>query len=152
MAAQHTAEIDFSDGRPPEVRGHYPHLMPEDRVIWARFVEHGVFLPELVWYDVRVGKAVEVASGQPAWMRKWAEYATRKRIDMVWSVGLDFWVVEAKPRAGLVALGQALYYAWAFEREYEHRGEVIAAVVTDRVDEDVAPVFELAGVWVFEVG
>lgn len=126
--------------------------MPEDHLIWLRFIENGEFLPEEVWYDVRVGRAVDVKDGQPAWMYKFAEYATRKRIDIVWRAGRDLWVVEAKPGAGLVALGQALYYSWAFEREYEHYGEVIPAVITDVVDEDVGPVFDLAGVVVFEVG
>ena len=138
--------------RLPEVSAKYPHMMPEDRIIWRRFVGNGLYLPDVVWYDVHVGKAVEVASGQPEWMHKFSEYSTRKRIDIVGRKGLDYWVIEAKPRAGIVALGQAVFYSLAFMEEYEHVGEVIPMVVTDVVDEDVRPILDLLGVVVFEVG
>jgi len=136
----------------PIVAAKYPHMMPEDTVIWRRFVENGLYLPDLVWYDVRVGHAVEVASGQPEWMKKFSEYTTRKRIDIVGRKGLDYWIIEAKPRAGVVALGQAVFYSLAFLKEYDHAAAVIPAVITDVCDEDVRPVFDAAGVLVFEVG
>ncbi len=140
------------NGEKPRIMARYPHLAPEDRTIWTRFIENGSYLPNLVWYDVRVGMAVEVPSGQPEWMKRFAEYATRKRIDIVGLRGQDYYIIEAKPFAGVVALGQAIYYSEAFRAEYEHQGLVIPAVITDRVDPDVRPVFEAAGVVVFEVG
>ena len=130
----------------------YPHMMSEDVIIWRRFIGNGKWLPDEVWYDVRVGKAVEVESGQPEWMTRFAEYATRKRIDVIGRKGVDWFVIECKPHAGVVALGQAVYYAWAFETEYRPRGRVIATVITDVVDEDVRSVFDAAGIVVFDVG
>jgi len=144
--------VSLGKGVRPVVAPKYPHMMPEDRTIWQRFCGNGLYLPDEVWYDVRVGHAVPVASGQPAWMHKFAEYATRKRIDIVGKSGADYWIIEAKPKAGMVALGQALFYSWAFAKEYDHVGEVIPAVVTDVCDTDVREVFDLAGVVVFEVG
>lgn len=130
----------------------YPHMMPEDIIIWRRFIENGIRLPDEVWYDVRVGEAMEVESGQPEWMKRFAEYSTRKRIDVIGRKGFDWFIIECKPRAGIVALGQAVYYAWAFEREYRPPGRVLAVIVTDVVDPDVRPLFDQAGVVVFEVG
>lgn len=127
-------------------------MMPEDTLIWRKFIENDKYLPEKVWYDVRVGRAVEVPAGQPEWMKRMAEYSTRKRIDMVWLKGLQYWVVEAKPSAGVVALGQVIFYSKAFEKEYAPETPVIGAIVTDKVDQDVEPIFDELGVVVYEVG
>ena len=134
------------------VMGRYPHLMPEDTVIWNKFLKDPPIRIDKVWYDVRVGAAVPVPTGQPEWLTKFSEYSTRKRIDMVWLCGLNYWVVESKPHAGLVALGQVLYYGWAFEREYQPAQPIIRGIITDIVDEDLIPVFEAAGIVCFEVG
>ena len=130
----------------------YLHMMPEDSEIWTRFLKNADVVIDEVWYDVRVGQAVEVASGRPDWMRRWADYSTRKRIDVVARRGCDYWVIEVKPLAGMVALGQAIYYGEAFRKEYRPPRGVISAVVTDSVDQDVRSIFEQYGVVVFEVG
>jgi len=139
-------------GFPVELRRRYPHLMPEDKVLWERWIVRGDDLPARVWYDVRVGHAVEVESGQPEWMKHFAEYATRKRIDIVGAYGNDYVVFEAKPFAGMVALGQLVFYRWAFAREYGGGRRVFGGVITDVVDPDVAPIFAGLGIWVVEVG
>lgn len=144
--------FDLGPGRKPVVAAKYKHLMPEDYRIWRRFCEVGDYLPEEVWYDVPVGKGVEVATAQPKWMKRFAEYATRKRIDIVGRWGLNYYIIEAKPHAGVVALGQVLYYGHAFRKQFNPAGDVIPAIVTDVCDEDVREVFDLAGVLVFEVG
>ncbi len=71
---------------------------------------------------------------------------------MVARRGIDLWIIECKPLAGVVALGQALFYANAFAAEYRPRGQVVPAVVTDIVDADVRSIFDKYGVVVFEVG
>jgi len=139
-------------GRPAVIASKYPHLMPEDRAIWRRYLEIGRYVPDEVWYDVRVGVGVEVPSGAPVWLDKFAEYATRKRIDIVGRYGEAFAVIECKPRAGMVALGQALFYGWAFEREYAPGLQVLAGIFTDNADPDVAPVIRDSGIWLVEVG
>lgn len=136
----------------PRLQAKYPHLMPEDKAIWERYLRRGDYLPDEVWYDVRVGDAVRVPSGAPGWMDKFAEYATRKRIDVVGRYGDDFLIIECKPRAGVVALGQLVFYPWAFRREYEVPGRVRGAVFTDSVDSDVGPLMVQLGIWVVEVG
>ena len=136
----------------PEVSVKYPHMMPEDTRIWRRCVALKMLPFDQVWYDVRVGQAVPVPNGQPDWMRKMAGYSCRKRIDIVGRQGLDYWVVEAKPGAGVVALGQALVYTMLFDMDYRHAGAVWPLVLTDRVDVDVGPLMGRLGVDVREVG
>jgi len=129
----------------------YPHMMPEDTIIWRRFIELGQYLPDEVWYDVRVGAGIEIPSGQPEWMQRFAEYNYKKRIDVVARRGNLWLVIETKPKAGIVALGQIVYYSWAFQREYRPVGRVVGALITDVVDPDVRPLFDVAGIVVFEV-
>ncbi len=143
---------DLGIGVKPVPAAKYKHMMPEDRAIWERFLRDGRYLPHWVWYDVRVGSAVPVGDDLPGWMRDFSESASRKRIDVVGLIGLDYWVIEVKPRAGMLALGQAIFYSLAFMEEHRHEGQVIPAIVTDICDEDVRSVFDLVGVLVFEVG
>jgi len=144
--------VSLGPGIKPKIETRYPHMMPEDFEIWTRFIRNGEYLPDECWYDVRVGRAWPMPDDAPQWMRRYCLMSTRKRIDIVWRVGQDYWVIELKPLAGTEALGQVIYYAEDFRREYAGTRRVMAAVVTDVVDQDVRPVFDLAGIVVFEVG
>jgi len=144
--------VSLVDGSLPEVRMKYPHLMPEDTAIWTQFLAGGKFLPDVVWYDVRVGQAIKLSDIEPSWMRKYALASTRKRIDVVGRKGLDYWVIECKPGASYAALGQVIYYSRAFAREFSHQGEVVPMIVTDAMDLDLKIDFEEIGVVVAEVG
>ena len=144
--------VFWHTGVKPRVQVRYPHMMPEDTIIWTKFLQSRAMLIDEVWYDVRVGSGVPLDSGQPDWLKRMADYTYRKRIDVVARRGRDYWIIEAKPGAGIVALGQALYYANAFKFENRIPGNVIPSVITDVVDPDVAPMFDAYGVVVFEVG
>ena len=76
---------------------------------------------------------------------------TRKRIDVVARVGSGLWVVEIKPFASMLALGQVLGYTRLFVEEYRPEEEVRSVVVCDRIDEDLIDEFEADGVIVIEV-
>jgi hypothetical protein len=130
----------------------YPHMMPEDTAIWTAFLEGGKHIPDVVWYDVKVGQAIRLSKGEPPWMQKYVDYSTRKRIDVVARVGLDYWVIECKPGAGHAALGQVIHYARAWMREYEHQGEVVPVIITDVMDPDLKIDFQEVGIVCVEVG
>ncbi|MBA7710129.1 hypothetical protein ES703_119061 [subsurface metagenome] len=71
---------------------------------------------------------------------------SRKRIDVVAGVGGGFWVVEVKPLASMLALGQVLSYTRLFKQEFAPVGEVWPVIVCDAVDEDLLDEFDAAGV------
>ena len=144
--------VRLTDGSKPEVRMKYPHMMPEDTAIWSAFLEAGKYIPDKVWYDVKIGRAMRVPKGEPAWMKKYVDYSTRKRIDVVARVGLNYWIIECKPGAGHAALGQVIHYARAFMREYEFQGEIIPVILTDIMDPDLKTDFEEIGIVCLEVG
>lgn len=126
-------------GDVPVVRPHYKHMMAEDVAVWSKFLLDPPVKIERVWYDLRVGAPVKLPDGASALERRIAEGTTRKRIDAVARTPMGVWVVEVKPFGSMMAVGQALIYSRLFVREYEVPGDVWAAVVCDRVDEDVVP-------------
>jgi hypothetical protein len=142
--------VRLIDGSIPEVRIKYPHMMPEDTAIWTAFLEGGKYIPDKVWYDVKVGQPMPMPGGEPPWMKKYVSYSTRKRIDVVARVGLDHWVIECKPNAGHAALGQVIHYARAFMREYEYPGEVVPVIITDSMDPDLKIDYQEIGIVVIE--
>jgi hypothetical protein len=75
---------------------------------------------------------------------------TRKRIDVIASVGKDFWVIEVKPRANMYAVGQVLVYTRLFGQEYVTTGQVISVIVCGNSDEDLHDEFDDFGIVVFE--
>ncbi|MBA7627281.1 hypothetical protein ES703_34743 [subsurface metagenome] len=132
----------------PIVMPRYAHMMALDRDVWTRFLESGNFPLKEVWYDVHVGKPVTGDSTADALGAGIAAALTRKRIDVVAHVGGGYWVVEVKPRADMLALGQVLSYARLFAREYRVDGEILPVVVCDQVDEDLLDEYEEFGVGV----
>lgn len=136
----------------PKVRNRYPHMLAEDIEIWRRFVSDGDYLPDVVWYDVRCGHEAVIDDTESEWMKRMVSALTRKRIDVVGRVGMDYWVIEVKPRASYEAFGQVIFYADTFEKEQLPAGEVIPVIVTDLVDLDIVPLCSEVGVLVLEVG
>jgi len=136
----------------PKLAVRYRHMMAEDTAIWRKFINNGDYLPDVVWFDVRVGDMGTLPENPPDWMTKMAWHLLRKRIDVVGRVGVDYWVIEVKPRASYEAFGQVVYYSYAFEREYKTGGEIVPVIVTDFVDPDILPLCSEVGVVVVEVG
>lgn len=101
--------------------------------------------------DVQIG-SVPADSGE--WATEWHRKTWRSihplRIDAVAWSGRSWTIIEIKPDAGYVALGQLLCYRfWANKCLECLRGSKLA-VVTDKVQSVVEPVFISFGIQVFE--
>jgi len=138
-------------GQRPIVMPHYPHMMAADAAIWTEYLRDPVVPVLEVWYDVHVGRAVEVGAGAGDMERRIAAGLTRKRIDCVCRVAAGYWVVEVKPRGDMQALGQVLSYTRLFRQEYRAGGEASPVVVCGEVDEDLVEEYEARGVAVIAV-
>lgn len=147
-----TGHNGLGPGERPKLKKRYKHLMPEDRLIWEQVLTTQPDLFDWVWYDVLVGSALRLESGQPAWMDKFVEYSYRKRIDIVGRKNNTWYICEAKPRAGIVALGQIIAYTIMFLQEHAQGDQVRSMIFTDLMDEDVAPMLDFLGVDYVEVG
>ena len=135
-------------GRKPLLRPHYPHMLAEDNAVWTKFLQTNSERLKEVWYDVRVGQPVLLAPGASEMERKIAAGLTRKRIDVVCSVEDGYWVVEVKPYASMLAVGQVTTYARLFALEYTVPGPVIPVIVCDDIDVDLVDEFDELGVLV----
>jgi len=127
-------------------------MMREDILIWQKFIENGDYLPDRVWYDVKIGQPVEVEENTPEWMNKMSNDLTRKRVDVIGQVGPDFWVIELKPNASHNAFGQVVFYADQFQRENNLSGLIVPVIITDVLDPDLISITSRVGVLVLEVG
>jgi len=127
----------------------YPHMLSEDTVVWSKFLKSEADRIARVWYDVHVGTGIEPISPADDISRAVALGVSRKRIDVVAKVGGGFWVVEVKPFASMLAIGQALTYSRLFSLEYQPPGAVWPIIVCDAVDEDLLSEFDELGVGVF---
>lgn len=136
-------------GQKPVVMPHYPHMLAEDVSVWSKFLSAVRTPIKEVWYDLHVGRGVLLPDGADDLVKRIARGVTRKRIDVVCHVGGGYWVVEIKPMASMLALGQALSYARLFAKEYVVDGDIWPIVVCDQVDEDLLDEFDELGVGVF---
>lgn len=147
------AELCPGTRRNPEAWRTWAGLSALDALLLAAWVgEVGEKLEEL-HTDIKVGLipkdglAVGRASGPEI-----AEALYSLRIDACVLLDGCWRVVEVKPDAGYVALGQILTYAFYCRRTCACLAECVPCVVTDFVQEAVRPVFESFGVEVEEVG
>ena len=143
---------DLGYGSKPVIQPRYPHMLAEDADVWTRFLERFPDRFREVWYDVHCGKPVPVPADSPEWLERFANGVSRKRIDVVARVPGGYVVVEVKPYANYVALGQVLVYRPLFAEEYAGSEGVTGLVVCYVADLDVVPEFGRHGVELVEVG
>jgi len=129
----------------------YPHMLTEDTEVWSKYLADPVHPIKEVWYDVHVGQGMLLPVGAPDIDKRIARGISRKRIDVVARVGGGLWVVEIKPFASMLALGQILSYTRLFIEEYRPDEEVRPVIVCDAIDGDLLDEFEALGVVVIEV-
>lgn len=141
---------DLGPGQRPLIRPHYPHMLAEDNSIWTKFLRADSGRITELWYDVRVGAPVFLGPEATLVERKIADGLTRKRIDVVCLVNNDYWVVEVKPYASMLAVGQVISYARLFALEYLTAGRVIPVIVCDESDADLLAEFDELGILVLQ--
>ena len=121
-------------------------MLAEDTAVWSKYLASPLVPIKELWYDVHVGAPVRIPAEASDMDRRIAAGISRKRIDVVCRVGGGFWIVEVKPRANMVALGQVLTYSRLFVQDYSPRGEVWPVIVCDSADEDLVSQFDELGV------
>ena len=119
---------------------------PEDAAIWSIFIANNPSVFSSVFYDVRIGKGV--TTGIPATDPIAADFQqlTQKRIDVVAQGKNTLWIIEIKPRASVIAIGQATAYLELFSETYNIHTAIQAAVITDMPDTDILNVANTLGV------
>lgn len=122
---------------PYERRYKYPHMGPEDKAIWERFIDANPSAFDFVAYDVPVGEVPPFdttvnpqTGGDDARLYK-------KKIDVVAWKGEVCFIIELKPKAGMSTLGQVKGYVTLFKRDYSPKEVLQAMIITDEIRPDM---------------
>jgi len=125
------------------------HMLPEDRAIWRRFLQHFEDQFETYTYDHLVGPRYDWGEFQlPPGVEKLAERLYALRIDVLAEREGEHWVIEVKPLAGLSALGQVLAYDHYLRKQLGQGTFIGRAIVTDYVRHYMPQLWEKYGIWV----
>ena len=117
---------------PAEKLTRYPHMFPLDIAIWERFLdEHGSDFTGFD-YDTKVGSGTKSPDDFGDNYRRMQEILSKYRIDVVGYKSDAIWIIETKPEAGTVAIGQVETYTRLYTRDFKPSKKVVGCIVTDR--------------------
>ena len=129
----------------------YPHMLPDERVIWHRFYTPRIKDFLSVNYDVHVGEGMIPPPGLPEWIQNVIAATSQKRIDAVAETLNNIWIVEVKSRAGMSAVGQLLAYEILYFKKFSPSKSLQKVLVCERIAADLDTVFEQYGIKIFVV-
>ncbi len=115
----------------------YPHMGPEDKAIWERFIDANPDAFEICAYDVPVGSVPEFDTVVSPTTGGDAERLYKKKIDVLAIKGEVLFIIELKPSASATALGQVSAYKTLFKREYAPKQVLQAMIITDELRPDM---------------
>ena len=130
---------------PPEKLTRYPHMFPLDIPIWERFLDS--FSADFLGfdYDVKVGSGTKPIAGLGAKYERMQAILSKYRIDVVGFRSDSIWIIETKPEAGTIAIGQIELYTQLYKRDLKPKLPVVGAIVTDRKLPDMDFMTDLKG-------
>jgi len=124
----------------------YPHMFVHDIEIWERFlIEHGKDFTGFS-YDVKVGTGTSLPKKTPDEYRRMADILSKFRIDAVGFKSTQIEIIEVKPEASTVAIGQIITYVDLYRRDFNPTVQIIGAIVTDKHLPDIAYLTNLHGI------
>lgn len=123
---------------PYQVLSYYPHLSPPDTELWTRFIKANPDYAQLAYYDLPVG-TIDGFDGQETngWQERHIFKSYSKRIDVTILHDTHCQIIEVKPHAGYIALGQILMYAHCIKDLLPTGTPIIATILTDKADPDL---------------
>lgn len=142
MLTRTQQERKLGPGEKPEVKQKYVHMMPEDMATWTKYLQSEWNDLDRVWYDVHVGRSMNVLAGQPDYMQKVVDGVSRKRIDVVAARGDDYMIIEVKPEANMEAIGQVVTYSQLFVMEFKLSRGVKLRIISKTCDADIHEIAE----------
>ncbi len=115
----------------------YPHLSPQDKAIWEKFIEKHPKFFDSVDYDVKVGKPREYKGKPEDVYKKDLQILSKKRIDVVGYKNDMVFVVEIHPSASFETLGQIIGKISLYKKEFGNEKKVKGILITDKEVPDI---------------
>jgi len=129
----------------------YPHMSPQEKELWDRFLQTTDLTFYAIEYDLRIGPGYVPAWLKEPYLIRMAKAITQLRIDAVGYRRAEIWIFEVKPRAGRSALGQLEAYAYWFEMEKRPALPLRLACVSREVDANMIQLFRARAIQIFLV-
>ena len=127
----------------------YPHLMPDDIVVWERFLDHFGDLYAHFDYDVRVGRGRPAPDTETAGIQKMATDLSQRRIDAVGHSLGHSTIIEITTGIGMTAIGQIQIYPRLYRNTFNITTGIRSLLVGSHLQDDIeGPLIELGLPWV----
>lgn len=111
-------------------------MLPDDKLVWDRFVDRFPEYFDSVDYDFRVGDGAPLSPSWDESTKLTVTALTQKRLDVLGWNDESPTIVEVKGRVGLSALGQVFGYRDLFMRDLPNFPRPALMVVCDRIFPD----------------
>jgi hypothetical protein len=118
----------------------YPHLLPEDALVWDRFLLGHPFDSNSFEYDVQVGRGRPYPGPASPGIHKMALDLSRRRIDVVGHTPTCTKIYEVTRQAGLTAVGQLIAYPILYAKTYDPPGPCRPVLVCEELQSDIETV------------
>lgn len=129
----------------PEKLRRYPHMFPLDISIWERFLEKVGSEYTGFDYDVKVGTGSTPLENTPPEYARMQDILSKFRIDVVGYKPSQIEIMEVKPEASTVAIGQVLTYLELYKRDAQPTLPVIGVIITDHAIPDIDYLTKILG-------
>jgi len=129
----------------------YPHLKPEDVLIWERYINKYPNAFDSVDYDFAVGEGRPIPEGTQENIAADMKILTQKKIDVIGYKGEEIYIIEVKPTANTTALGQVISYAKLFQNQESPTEAIHMRVIAGNIDPDMQTIYDAQGIGVIIV-
>lgn len=129
----------------------YPHMLPEERRIWSKFITGKERNYLKLTYDLHLGYGVFPPYDASPQLKAVIESTSKKRVDAIGESVNQITIFEVKPRGGMSAMGQLLTYKDLFIKEYHPSKPIKLALVCERLEPDVSSTLQANGIEIFIV-
>lgn len=107
-------------------------MFPLDIGIWERFLDKYGKDYTGFDYDIKVGSGAVVPEEWEDNYKRMAEILSKYRIDVVGHKPGRLEIIEVKPEASTVAIGQIVTYMELYKRDFSPSDTLVGVIVTDR--------------------
>ena len=126
-------------------------MKPADIEVWERFISKIPTFLDRVDYDFHVGKGADFLPSNENTADGRENRLYRKKIDVVGYKKEEVWIIEVKPEANMLALGQVLSYKKIYMEERREDPTPTVAVICGSIAKEMEAVFKEHSVIIYVV-
>ena len=129
----------------------YDHMKPADIKIWEEFMRQNISAYDTCIYDQEVGEGAPIPENTEPNMAHDFKILTQYKIDVIGFKNDRIDIIEIKPRAGMLAIGQVLGYVALFKKEFSPAVNVTPVIITDVIRPDMLNLTKAQGIKIYAV-